>query len=320
VTAALREILAANAPQFLLIDPRIWGAMLAAEASGVAWGTIAHNPLCFRGTGLDPRGPGMPPPCTASERLALVELEEVICRESSDHLWELNRVRACYSLPALQRLTDLYTSPPLILAATAEPFEYRRTDWPDGLVFVGPLLWDPPDAGAGHLSYVGDRPLILVSGSTVPPQGEAKGWADTVLGALSTEAYDLLATLPTEQVRNFPTGSIRTQRSPIAHSKILPQVACVICHGGPGIVHKALWYGVPVVAVPFAFDRYEVAQRVECSRVGISLPLSRLSTSEVRDAVGRAIQSRQAAVEMGNVFRRCGGPEYAADLVEARLR
>jgi UDP:flavonoid glycosyltransferase YjiC (YdhE family) len=305
-------------PDFVLIDPQLWGAMVGGEASKVLWATVAHNPLFFRAMGVDPRGPGLPPPTTWHGRLRHSVLERVIRLETRVHLQELNRVRARRSLRPLARVTDLYTSPPLILATTTQSFEYPRSDWPSGLEFIGPMICDPAEGDTSLPDPSDPRPLILVSGSTIRAHSGAAHWADTVLRALSPASFRVVTTLPTEYV-DMESGAARTADRLRSHSAIMPHVSCVICHGGSGTVHKALWFGIPVVAIPFALDRYEVAKRVEVAGAGVALPLSQLSTDTLLAAVRQALRCRNGAEAVKRQFRAAGGPRLAADLIEARL-
>lgn len=311
-------VLQADRPDFVLIDPKLWGGVVGAEASSVPWATVAHNPLYFRGMGVDPRGPGLAPPTGWWSRGRHQVVEALIEAETTAHLEELNRVRAVRALRPLARVTDLFTLPPLILATTAQPFEYPRSDWPPGLEFIGPMICDPADGDTPEPRPADGRPLVLVSGSTIPAGPPAAHWADTVLRALSSEPYQVVAMLPTERIAGQARaegagGNLRS------HSAILPHVSCVVCHGGAGTVHKALWFGVPVVAIPFALDRFEVARRVEVAGAGVSLPLADLTPQSLRVAVRRALQCRDGARAAQRQLRDAGGPQRAADLIEARL-
>lgn len=311
-------VLEAERPDFVLVDPKLWGAMVAAEASPVPWASVAHNPLYIRGTGVDPRGPGLPPATGWPSRIRHRIVEAVIGLETEVHLREVNRVRATRSLNPLKRVSDLFSLPTLILATTAEPFEYPRSDWPTGLEFVGPMICDPAGGGMDVPNPSDGRPLVLVSGSTIPAGSSAAHWADTVLRALSSEPYRVLAMLPTERVQS-DTSAGRASDGLRSHSAVLPHVSCVVCPGGAGTVHKALWFGVPVVAIPFALDRYEVARRVEVAGAGVSLPLKDLTPESVRVAVRRALECSRGAETVMHQLRAAGGPQRAADLIEARL-
>ena len=83
------------------------------------------------------------------------------------------------------------------------------------------------------------------------------------------------------------------------------------------MTQKALAAGVPVVAVPFGRDQFEVARRVEVSGAGVRLPVRKLSTTRLRDAVAAARQKRDAAQSLARSLAAAGGAERAADEIEA---
>ena len=103
------------------------------------------------------------------------------------------------------------------------------------------------------------------------------------------------------------------------HGPVLDRAAVAITHGGMGATQKALARGVPVVAVPFGRDQFEVARRVEVAGGGVRLPASRLSPARLRAAVAAARGMRPGAERIADGFARAGGPAAAADAMEARL-
>lgn len=323
LAAALEDVLSREKPDFLLVDPYLWGGVIAAAGSGDRWATLAHNPMCFRALGVDARGPGLTPPQNWIGRLRERAIAATMHLETVHHLSEVNRVRAQRVLAPLASMNELYTTPPLILATTAEPFEYPRADWPPALHFVGPMIWDEGvselESGSSADSEVerrrDSRAVILVSDSTVPAEGRAARWAETVIEALADEPYEVVATIPAWQRAGAENVPRPHPRELVSHTAILRHTVCVVCHGGPGIVQKALWFGVPVVAVPFAIDRFEIARRLEVSGAGVILPLQRLTASEIKSAIQRARSCRPAAARVSDAFRAAGGAARAADLI-----
>src|SRR4029077_6784877 len=53
----------------------------------------------------------------------------------------LSALREQHGLPAVERWSVLRGRPPLLLALTAEGFEYPRRDWPANVRLVGPIDW-----------------------------------------------------------------------------------------------------------------------------------------------------------------------------------
>ena len=319
VTAAVLErMIAQEQPDLLVVDPKLWGGMTVAEASGLPWVSVSHNPMTVRGLGLDARGPGLPPARGFWGGMLSRLVSASLHASDARVLPELNAVRAARGLAPLAHPWELYNRPPLIIATTAEPFEYPRSDWSPSVRFVGPLLWEPPAQPPDWLGELDGSPLILLVGSSIPEVGKARSWVRIAIEALATEPFQVVATLPTDDIPQQLPANVRVERF-IPHGHLLPRAACVVCHGGPGITQKALAAGVPVVAVPFAYDRFEVARRVEVAGAGVMLPGNRLSPARLRVAVRKAIECKPGAERIAEAFRRSGGATAAADAIENLL-
>jgi MGT family glycosyltransferase len=206
---------------------------------------------------------------------------------------------------------------PLTLAVTGQPFEYPRDDWPATIRFVGPLSWEPELPAPEWLAHLDDRPLVLMTASSI---GRAAGQpllSAAILG-LGDEPIQIVATLDSARPPLLLPDNLRIEGF-VPHGRVLPQAACVICHGGIGIVQKALAAGVPVVAVPDAYDRFEVARRVEVAGAGVMIPARKLTPGNLRRGVRRAIASRGGAERIARAFSEAGGSTAAADAFEAIL-
>jgi MGT family glycosyltransferase len=231
----------------------------------------------------------------------------------------LNAVRVRRGLQPLAHPWDAFFRAPLILATTSEPFEYPRTDWPPSLRFVGPIPWEESAACGPMQNFRDERPLVLVVGSTVLEEGDARGWIDVAFSALADEPYAVVGTLPTGELPSRLPPNVRVERY-VPHGAILPLASCVVCHGGAGITQKALALGVPVVAIPFSHDRFEVARRVEVAGAGVRLPGRRLTPGRLRAAVHKAMRCKPGAERVAGAFARAGGPRAAADEIEELLK
>lgn len=313
--ARTEQLLADERPDCVLIDPMLWGSMLAAEASDLPWATVAHNPLWIRGRGLDVRGQGLPPAQGLIGRLRDRVVDLGMRASLLRPLQLVNAARATYGLRPLTDFREYYLTPHLIIAATAEPFEYPRDDWPESVVFVGPLMWEPDVPPPSWLDRLDQRPVILLAGSTVPEYKTSGRWIQVAFDALASEPCQVLATLPTDDIpRAVPANVLVTPF--VSHHHVLRRATCVVCHGGHGITTKALAAGVPVVAVPCALDRFEVARRVETSNAGVMLLERRLSPEALRGAVRRAIGRKEGAERVAETFRRAGGAATAAHTIQ----
>jgi MGT family glycosyltransferase len=225
----------------------------------------------------------------------------------------LNQVRSDRGLADLRHHEDLILGIPLVLSMTAEPFEYPRRDWPANILLIGPCAWDPPAPDPAWLADI-TEPLVVVTTSS-EFQNDSR-LVDTALDALADEPVQVVASLPAQAVSNRALPANARIEPWIPHGQVLPHAACAITHGGMGATQKALAHGVPVVAVPFGRDQFEVTRRVEVANAGVRLPASRLSSDRLRAAVHRAIGMCEGAAQVAEGFRSAGGAASACEALE----
>jgi MGT family glycosyltransferase len=313
----LLAAIARQRPDALLIDVNCWGAATVAEASGLPWAIYSPYLLPLRSRDAPPFGLGLAPlgGTMGKARDALLgrATQAVFDRTVMP---ALNRLRAQHGLRALDGYRELLGLPGLLLALTAEGFEYPREDWPANVRLVGPIDWSPPQATPLWLADIGD-PLVLVTCST-ERQGDDRLLAVALQG-LPQVGLSVLATSAAHDPDAFsaPPGSRVVRFLP--HDPVLERAACVVCHGGMGITQKALAAGVPVVAVPFGRDQLDTARRVEFAAAGVRLSPRDLTPARLTQAVRSAIELRSGAQRLSQTFAAAGGAVAAADAVEVLL-
>ncbi len=305
---------AADGADVLLVDVTGWGAQAAAELSGLPWATFGHFPLPLPSRDAPPYGLGLTPRAdllgrvrdALARRVILAPLERIV-------LSKLNALRAEHGLRRLRDAADIVTTPPLTVYYTAEPFEYPRTDWPDSVRLVGPGAWDPPAAAPQWLSKL-ERPLIVVTCST-EFQDDGK-LAAVALEAFADSQYEVAVTTGAVDPAGLPSVPNAHVARFMPHRPLLERAACVVCHAGMGITQKALAAGVPVCAVPFGRDQFEVARRVVVAEAGAMLPAGRLRSARLRAAVRETIDRTAGAKRIATAFDSAGGAPAAADALE----
>lgn len=287
-----------------------------AEASGLPWCQYSPFPPIFESRDAPPYGPGLAP---ARDRLghARDRAMYTILRRLADHyLPPLNVLRARLGLEPLRHLEEVFRRSQRFILFTAGPLEYPRSDWPESVRLVGPIIWEPP-APAPPWPEETKRPIVLVTASTVYQRDDKL--IATALEALAREDVDVIATTGALDPRSFPTpANARVERF-LPHTAILDHAACVVSHGGMGITLKALAAGVPVCVVPFCRDQFEVARRVEVVAAGTRLHHKRLTPKRLRDAVQTTIRMRAGAQTVAQALAQAGGAHAAADTVEELL-
>jgi MGT family glycosyltransferase len=311
----LQQAIEAEQPDVLFVDEGAWGAAAAAERSGLPWAFSIVSPVPLASRDAPPFGLGLAPRRDRRGRLrdrlvkplTLGTLERVIAKH-------MNPLRAELGLAPVATIDDVYLAASVVLAYTAEPFEYPRSDWPAKLRLVGPGLWEPPADPPGWLDEL-RQPLVLVTCSTLFQND--RRLAEVACEALAGAPYEVAVTTADVDPAGLPAAAnVRVERF-LPHAPLLERAACVVCHAGMGITQKALAHGVPVVAVPFGRDQPEVARRVEVARAGVRLPARRLNAATLRQAVDAALALRPGADRIAAAFTAAGGPGAAADAIEA---
>lgn len=313
----LHAAITATRPDAVIVDVNTWGAMAAAERWGGPWAVFCPYPLPLRSRDVPPYGPGMRPARGPLGRLRDSLVRPLITGTvEKTMLGPLNGVRRTMGIEPLREVDDMFRRPPLLVYLTAEPFEYRRSDWPESVVMVGPCEWEPDSTAPEWLAQV-DQPIVLVTTSS--EFQDDRRLAETALDALTGEGFFVVVTLPAGDPARLRTERNARLERFVPHGPLLDRAACAVTHGGMGATQKALVRGVPVCVVPFGRDQFEVARRVEVSGAGTRLPARRLNGKRLLAAVNEAMRRVDGARRLAASFRSAGGPVAAADAVEARL-
>lgn len=311
--ADVREGLATAGADLCLVDVNSWGALAAAEASGTPFAVFAPYFLNLSVPGRPPFGLGLRPATGWLGRLRDRLIGGVVRLSARPYLRRLNALRRGIGLGPLAALDRLTERAHRVLSYTAEPFEYGHGGWPANVRLVGPGIWEP----ASPPVEAGARPLVLVTCST-EFQDDGR-LLQTALDALAEEDVEVVATSAAVDPAGLRVPANARVVRFAAHGPLLARAAAVVCHGGMGITQKALAAGVPVCVVPWGRDQLDVAQHVEVAGVGAVVPRGKLDATRLREAVRVARGRRAAAEAMARAFQAGGGPERAADVVEALL-
>ena len=149
----------------------------------------------------------------------------------------------------------------LVLHGTDALFDPPPPSFPQHHHHVGPLWWEPASEAPPYLDIPG-APWALVTVSSLP-QPEEMTLARTALQTLAAFPVRVVVTLsaghPRDELGAVPANARIEQFVP--HSAVLKRSGLLVSHAGHGVVAKALYYGVPMVLVPWGRDQPGVASR-----------------------------------------------------------
>jgi MGT family glycosyltransferase len=314
----LRTAIEDESPDVVIVDANCWGAAAVAEASGLPWLSFWPFLPYLSSRHAPPYGPGLKPLPGVAGRVRDALLRPKLSGVFNKAMvGPLNSVRARVGVPPVGSADEFVRRPPLMLVATAQPFEYPHPDWDDSIQLIGACAFDPaPGAVPEWLSAI-DEPIVLVSTSS-ERQADVD-MARMALTALADEPVHVVATFPAGVPDGITVPANATVGEFVPHSMVLDRAACAITHGGMGVTQKALVRGVPVCVVPQGRDQFEVARRVEVAECGTRLLPKDLTPGRLRDKVLEAMTMTDGARRVADGYAATGGAAHGADMIEQRL-
>jgi MGT family glycosyltransferase len=313
----VRQAIVDERPDALLLDVASYGGIAAAEAWGGPWASFSSFLVPLSSVDAPPYGPGFKPARHALQRLRDRVFGPTVRRVFENAMLPaINGPRREVGLPEVHGIDEFYLRQPLVLYMTAEPFEYPRRSWPESIVMVGPCDWNPDGDHPQWMDSI-EHPVVLVTTSS-EFQNDGR-LVRVALEALAGEPFTVVATQPVGELESFETPANARLARFLPHAQLLDRAVCAVTHAGMGVTQKALARGVPVCAVPFSRDQFEVARRVEVAQAGSRLVGSQLSRARLRRHVHEAIGRRDGAQRLKAAFEATGGVRTAADAFEQRV-
>ena len=223
-------------------------------------------------------------------------------------------------LPPRSTLEDCL-SPTLQIAQTVPGFDFPR---PASGTFhaVGPIrAWARAQDAPLPFAVDPKRPLVFASLGTL--QGHRAGIFRKIaracrrIGAQCVVAH--CGKLSPRQAASIDADVVADF---LPQEAVLARAAACVTHGGMNTVMDALGAGVPLLAIPIAFDQPGIAARIAYHRVGETLGRVTLSSGAIEASLRRLIASsemRESARAIGREIAVSGGTALAADLIEEML-
>lgn len=288
-------------PDVVVSQELLFGPMVAAEAAGLPLAVLAANVWPFPTLpGAPPFGTGMAPAATEDERALQAMVRQTTRTIFQMGLPDLNAARARRGLMPLADLFDQLAYARGILLATSRAFDFAPDPLAEPFRYVGPYLGDPTDVAAWSPPWSEDRPMVVVSSSTLYEGQE--GWLGRVMEALGRLPVHGLVTLgpAVDPGRFSPPANVAVVAS-APHSQVLPGAAVMVTHGGHGSVLRGLMAGVPLLVLPQVRDQADNAARMTARGAGLSLSRE-ASPDALAAAIGQLLDDpafRQKAGALG---------------------
>jgi UDP:flavonoid glycosyltransferase YjiC (YdhE family) len=281
------------------------------------------TPLAMPSRDTAPYGLGILPGTNlitkARDRLLNFIADQILLRDVTVYFnnklreWGLPQRRGSF-LPAVFEMASL------VMQLSTSAFEYPRSDLPDHIHYIGPVLptaaasFQPP---AWWPDLTNAETVVLVNQGTI-----AMNLDDLIVPTIQglEDQQMLVVAVPVEEGQLGDLPDYVRAESFIPFDRLLPHVDVMVSNGGYGGTQFALSHGIPLVVAGESEDKMEVAARVEWAGAGINLRKQNPSPQEIKDAVREVLANpvyRENARRIQVDFARYDPPTRAAELLEA---
>lgn len=278
-------------------------------------------------------GSGLPPSSTAEGRARNIAMHRTMQTLCAGMQQEFDATLASIGCPPLPEFMfdSFITLPDHYLQLTGESFEYPRSDLPETVRFVGPLL-SPPTKAFDPPGWWGEldagRPVVLATQGTLANEDFSQLIGPALTGLAGENAL-VIATTGGPPVEDIPVPIPANGRAAVfvPYDRLLPKVDVFVTNGGYGSVSYALSLGVPIVVAGDSEEKPEIAARIAWTGAGINLGTGQPRPEQIRDAVRTVLSDpryrRRAQALQADFARHDARREIAAildDLVSGQER
>ncbi|MBD1889722.1 glycosyltransferase [Coleofasciculus sp. FACHB-SPT9] len=211
-------------------------------------------------------------------------------------------------------------SPLATVSQQPAEFEFPRQTLPDYFHFTGPYH---DSSGRVPVDFPYEKltgqPLIYASMGTLQNRQQKvfQCIAEACVGLDAQLVISLGDSGSPESLQGLPGNPLVVGYAP--QLELLKKATLTITHAGLNTTLECLTDGVPMVAIPIAFDQLGNAARIAWTGAGEFVPLSRLSVPRLRGAIQRVLTQesyKKNATRLQEAIRKAGGVSRAADIIE----
>ncbi len=230
----------------------------------------------------------------------------------------MEKAAGLWGLDSLEIMDIFFKKEELNLVYTSKLFQPDADDFDGSFQFVGPSIRQSFWETDFSINELDNARVIYISMGTI--NNGCIGFYQNCMEAFSGE--DLRVVMAVGDKTDIPSlGRIPDNfiiRNYVPQLEVLKKADAFISHGGLNSVSEALYYGVPVAAVPQANDQPAVARRLEALGAGIRLEMGEITPQILKDTVDRLLEGdgyKAASRRIGDSFRAAGGYKAAAEKV-----
>lgn len=220
-----------------------------------------------------------------------------------------------------------WTNPPTavpklaVIAQTPKEFDFPGIPWPPQFHYAGPFHENGGHAPIPFLwEKLNGKPLIYASLGTLVNGLDHiyKTILETVGRLPDVQVVLSIGThIDLDSLEPIPQNTIIVRRAP--QIDLLKRAALCITHAGLNTTLESLAHGVPIVAIPIAYDQPGISARIAHHGVGEFVDLDNLSVRNLSVLIRKVLTNhtyRDRAQYFKEVIATTRGLDTAADIIE----
>ena len=203
----------------------------------------------------------------------------------------------------------------------------REFEFPGGAIeghhyIEAAIDWDRQDVDFPWEQIDPQKQLIYCSLGSIHTN---KRFFQSVIDAVRRETdWQLVMTigdhLQADAFSNVPANSVLVHRAP--QLKLLGKAELMITHGGINSIRECIYYKVPMVMFPIAFDQPGAAARVVFHGLGLAGSWKSMSADQIHTLISTVLREssiRSRIGRMSEIFRKAEAEQRGVRLIEAML-
>ncbi|MBB2184379.1 glycosyl transferase family 1 [Lachnospiraceae bacterium MD1] len=234
-----------------------------------------------------------------------------------DHLLDqLKLAKSEWSLPTLRISELFFKKEALNLVYTSKLFQPKSDCLDNSYCFVGPSIDSRNEELDFELSH--EHKTIYISMGTI--ENKCIDFYNRCIEAFANTDYQVIMSIgkrtQMSDLHQIPDNFII--RDYIPQLEVLKHADIMISHGGLNSVSEALYFGVPIIAIPISNDQPAVAKRLVELGAGIGLKMDEITAEVLQSNVYTILANKHYRIqsaEIGDSFREAGGYKSAVEAI-----
>jgi MGT family glycosyltransferase len=201
---------------------------------------------------------------------------------------------------------------------TSKEFHPDAASFDESFKFVGPSIEAREEIVDFPFETINSKKMIYISLGTI--NTEFVDFYKKCIEALGdTDMKVVLSIGKNTNISSFervPENFILKNYVP--QLEILKRASLFISHGGLNSVNEALYYGVPIIAIPMVNDQHMVTRQLIETGAGFGLKMGEITVEVIKDSVYKMLSDSNfmtSSNKMGEAFRAAGGYKAAVDYI-----